>query len=142
MKPDFKTHDAVVTLYIEGTKSRVCRELGIMAGAYDEMHYDLSYAWFEHRGYFEYTARVFLVSKTFHRWWNQQVAQKELEFMVRFGKKDLPFNLMRAALEETITEMDVIPARELLRQMHMEGLIILKNNPELRVTKIYRNGNK
>ncbi len=138
MKTNIKTHGAEVTLYIEGTQSCICRELGISPETYHEMHYEMSYKWFEMRGYLEYTARVFLLSPLFHRWWNQQVAQKEQEFIAKYGKHDFPAKLMRDALEEIIVNMDVVPARELLREMHREGTMVLQINPELKLTKPYR----
>jgi hypothetical protein len=134
------TYREATTLYLEGIKSRVCRELSISKDTYDVLHYDLAYAWFEHNGYFEYTARVFLVSKIFHTWWNQQVALKEQHFIIEFGRQGLPIGLMRAALEEKIIEMNVIPSRELLRQMNNEGLAALKQHPELCKIRIYHHG--
>jgi hypothetical protein len=140
MSTQVKTYREATTFYLEGIKIRVCRELGIGKDAYDIMHYDLAFTWFETRGYFEYTARVFLMSKIFHKWWNQQVAHKEQQFIQEFGRQGLPVDLMRAALEEAIVSMKVVPSRELLRDMHNEGLFVLAQNPELWKIKIYRNG--
>ena len=134
------THRAVVLRYIGGTRSRVCRELQITTAAYDEMHYDLAYDWFKYHAYFEYTARLFLVSPTFHSWWNQQMAFAERAFIEKYGNQGFATGLMRDALAQTITEMNVVPSRELLRLMHAEGMQIMNDNPALKQTKVYRDG--
>jgi hypothetical protein len=133
-------HNAVIIDFMEHTKHKICKACDISPGYYDMMHYDLAYAWFEYHRYLEFTARVFLLSKTYHRWWNQQLTQEEDQFLRQWGNQSIPSSLLHAALEETITEMEIQPSRELRRDMHNEGMSVIMNNPRLMSLKIYRNG--
>lgn len=113
------------------TRLAVCRQVGISVMAYDELHYDLAYVWFESRDYLEYTARVFMLSKIFHTWWNQQLTLLEAEFLIKGGGSV-------EDLTKAILSADIIPSRQLLRQMHNEGRQVLAGNSDLKQTKIYR----
>jgi len=125
--------------FIENTKDKICRRCAISPELYYTVHFDLAYEWFQYWDYLEYTARVFLVSKIFHWWWNQQLAQLEDEFLHQNYTSELSADRLREALFDKIITMDIIPSRDLLRLIHSEGVRVIKENPELEFLKIYRN---
>ncbi|OGX23358.1 MAG: hypothetical protein A3K54_00145 [Omnitrophica WOR_2 bacterium RBG_13_44_8] len=107
-------------------------------GEYDEAHYDLAEEWFRYHDYLEYTARVFMLSATYHRWWNQQLALVESQFIETYSYKEISAALMRDMLFEKIITMNVHPSSDIRRLMHNEGAAILKSNPHLSNIKMYR----
>jgi hypothetical protein len=125
---------------MDRTRAQVCHKCNITRDEYDSLHYDLAYAWFEYHKYFEYTARVFIVSKIFHSWWKQQVAQEEQLFLIKYKEREMPSGSLLSALFEHIITMDIHPSAEIRRAMHEEGLRTLKEYPYLWRIKIYRNG--
>lgn len=136
--PATHTHGASVSADLERIRNLVCKTCGLSLTQYDEAHYDLAESWFIYHGYLEYTARVFMVSKTYHRWWNQQVASLEDSFLRRPEYMELNTTQRRESLFVKIVKMDILPASELRRKMHEEGTEILRANPSLAKLKIYR----
>lgn len=132
------THLAVIAGYMDGIRAKICRMLCITSGDYEMMHYELAYMWFEKKGYLEYTARRFLLSKIFHAWWNQQVALEEQKFIIKFRELEYKPDVLRTILETRIKSLDLYPSRELLRLMHAEGTEAIRVNPDLAKLKIYR----
>lgn len=121
-------------------RARVCKVCGIRPSQYDEAHYDLAEEWFRYHDYLEYTARVFMLSATYHRWWNQQLALLESQFLERYSYKEIPASVMRDKLFEAIITMNIHPSSDIRRVMHNEGALILKSNPHLSNIKMYRYG--
>jgi hypothetical protein len=121
-------------------RKRICKVCDMNPGEYDEAHYDLAEEWFRYHDYLEYTARVFMLSASYHRWWNQQLAQVESEFLSKHPYHDLSPDRFRDLLFEAIITMNVHPPAELRRVMHNEGAALLKANPELSEIKMYRDG--
>lgn len=138
--PDAKTfiHRVMMADRIDRVKRMVCKACGFTPSLYDELHYNLAEEWFRYHNYLEYTAKVFLLSAIFHRWWNQQVAMFEDQFL--FQHSHLAPGQLRIALTRAIIEMDIHPSAELRREMHNEGMAMLRDNPELNTIKIYRDG--
>ena len=140
VSPSARTHEAKMAVYMEDIKHRVCKACDLSPKAYDEAHYDLAESWFIYNEYLEYTARTFMVSRIYHRWWNQQIAQIEEEFLRVWGNQNIPAAKLREGLFEEIITMDIHPSSELRRQMHDEGVNAIRSNPDLLKLKIYRNG--
>lgn len=134
-----RTHEEHVVDFMDKTKHKICKACDLTQGAYDEAHYDLAELWFRYHDYLEYTAKVFMVSRSYHRWWNQQLAQVEHEFLIKRANRQESVSHVRALLFEAIITMDVHPAAVLRRGMHEEGLAAIRTNPELLNLKIYRN---
>jgi hypothetical protein len=134
-----RTHEEHVAAFMEDTKHKICHACGLSGSVYDEAHYDLAESWFRYHKFLEYTAKVFMLSKTYHRWWNQQLAQIEDEFLCKLENQQIPTSQLRESLFETIISMNILPASELRRKMHEEGLATFRKDPALLKLKIYRN---
>ena len=79
-----------------------------------------------------------MISKTYHRWWNQQLALLEASFLAKYCNGEMtPVQLRNALFNEIIT-MNLHPAAELRRKMHGEGMAALRADPKLLDIKIYR----
>jgi hypothetical protein len=139
VSPSARTFEGKMADDMERIKHLVCRACELSPKAYDEAHYDLAESWFIYNGYLEYTAKVFMISKIYHRWWNQQIALIEEEFLRHWGNQMIPAAKLREAMFEEIITMEIHPSRELRRQMHDEGAAALRANPDLVHLKIYRN---
>lgn len=137
MRTEVKTHREIETTFMEGVKRRVCRELNLSSDAYDMMHFDLAYEWFSCHDFLEYTARVFLVSNQYHRWWAVQVVQIESLLLKKWGNQGFSPAKLRSALEAAVLNFSYIPAAGLRREMHNEGIEVLRRSPELKNLKIY-----
>ena len=132
------SHEIVISDLMRTTKIRVCRACALSPDGYDEAHYNLTEEWFKHHKYLEFTARVFIVSRTYHKWWNQQVALMEASFLAKYNGSGMSPGEMRNALFREIITMNLHPAAELRRKMHQEGMAALKADPSLCNIKIYR----
>lgn len=137
--PSAITHQDAIDSNMARIRQRVCKACDMSHTAYDEAHYDLAESWFVYHDYLEYTARVFMISKIFHAWWNQQLASLENEFLTREGSQSLNTDQLRDAMFGAIITMDIHPSAELRRRMHQEGTSAFRANPELSKLKIYRN---
>lgn len=133
-------HQEAVAEALGRIKSQVCRICDLSPEAYDEMHYDLAEEWFRYHDYLEYTARVLMLSPSYHRWWNQQLAFAEDEFLIRYTYSDIAPMRKRKLLFKYIILRNTHPSSELLRKMHGEGTAKIKANPDLMNLKIYRHG--
>jgi hypothetical protein len=134
------TFRVVTEDFLYKTKMKVCRRCALNPDGYDEAHYNLAEEWFRYHEYLEYTAKVFMLSKIYHRWWNQQIAQLEDEFFRKYSLSNLSPGQLREALFTDIITMNIHPSAELRRDMHNEGAALLHNNPDLWHIKIYRDG--
>ena len=121
------THKQVVKAEIEAATQDICKILGITPDAYIELRYELAFEWFKHLGYFEQTARYYLVSLSFHNWWSQTVAWREKLSIhhINNAKNRLEF------YRELIITIPVAPHKSLCNAMVNEGIEAIKRNSEL-----------
>jgi len=135
---DQHPYSIAIADFIRVTKIRVCKACALSPDAYDEAHYNLAEEWFRYHDYLEFTAKVFVISKTYHRWWNQQVALLEASFLAKYQGNGMNPGELRNALFNEIITMNLHPAAELRRKMHGEGMAALRADPKLLDIKIYR----
>lgn len=131
------THKSKMNLVMLDTKRKVCNRLRITSEKYDLMHYELAYGWLRYNRYLPYIARVYIVSKIFHSWWNQQMAITEIEFLrCTKGSNHTVTQLRNMFFDNAIT-MAFEPSAELRRMIYKEGESLLNQNPELKKLKVY-----
>lgn len=128
------THKERVRLLAEGTREKMCRVMGITQEQYDMLHYELAHEWLKHNHYVELTARVFILSGSFHRWFRQQAMFAEMNMLHYIGRsqQDLP-----EIHRDAILNMPMKPSNELRMQITSEGFEAMRRDNELRKIKIY-----
>jgi len=136
------THAEEMRRQMDKVRSRVCRLCKMTPEAYEEMHYDIAESWLYAHNYLEYTARTYMLSGTFHRWWNQQASWAERRFLLTNNCDTWPSDVVRRRIHAAIISLDVKPSYELRGHMHAEGLKAILNNQQLAKIRIFRRGKK
>lgn len=128
------TNKEICRRLAEGTREKVCRLLAITPDQYDMLHYELAHQWLEHNNYVELTARVFILSRSFHAWFRQQAMFTEMN-LVR-GLTGDERNLAEIH-RRNILEMPFRPSSSLRTMITEEGFAAIRQDNELRNIRIY-----
>ncbi len=122
-----KTHKHSIEAMRMRTREQVMRLFSLDADAYAELHFELAASWLNVRGYCVEVARMFMVSGTFHRWWEQQLMQREIVYLRNYAQK--------ASLERYIGFMVTIPQQPsdvLIRQIKDEAILAFSRDSKLK----------
>jgi hypothetical protein len=126
MEPKPKTHKEMIKAQMKKTKELIIELLNMEEETYHELHYEMAFSWLKVQKYCDKVARIMVLSKTFHNWWEQQLAQREAIYVANYSD--------RASLEGYvgfIITMDKHPSEMLLKQIMKEANEKLKNKPGL-----------
>lgn len=130
------THKQLIQQRMQATKGEICSLLNLTSDAYETLRYDLAIAWLEYQEYFEATARLFILSKTFFNWWYQRLHAIECQFLQNYSNSHTPGILVNKYMEKAIT-MSLKPSRIVLEAIRKEGFAALERNPNLKTSKIF-----
>jgi hypothetical protein len=128
------THKEICLRLAESAREKMCRSLGITSDQYDMLHYELAHQWLEHNNYVELTARVFILSRSFHSWFRQQAVFTEMNLLRQTGSNDHRFPELH---RETIINMPFRPSGPLRTVFTEEGFEAIRRDNELRKIRIY-----
>ncbi|MFK5950178.1 MAG: hypothetical protein QM500_15545 [Methylococcales bacterium] len=130
------THKQLLMRRMHVTKGGVCTLLNLSPDAYEIMRYELAIAWLEYQGYFEATARLYILSKTFFNWWYQRLYDIDCHFLQSFSKSHNSNTLKNNYIDMAIT-LDLHPSKIVFESIRKEGLAALERNPKLKSSKVY-----
>jgi hypothetical protein len=130
------THKQVIKHRMQATKGEICKLLCLTPDAYETMRYDLAIAWLEYQGYFEVTARIYILSKTFFNWWYQRLYTIECQFLQNYSRR-YNANVLRNQYMNQALTLKLRPSRIVMEAIRNEGLQALERNPKLKTTKIF-----
>lgn len=130
------THKQLIQQRMQVTKGEICSLLNLTSDAYETLRYDLAIAWLEYQEYFEATARLFILSKTFFNWWYQRLYAIECQFLQYYSNCHTPGVLVNKYMEKAIT-MSLKPSRMVLEAIRKEGFAALERNPNLKNSKVF-----
>lgn len=119
---------------MQATKGDICKLLGLTLDAYEVLRYELSIAWLQYQGYFEATARLFILSRTFFTWYYQRLHEIDLWFVRNYDKNS--DDLLQKYMEKGIT-MNLRPSRMVLEAIRKEGFRLLQEKPHFKNIKIF-----
>jgi len=128
------THKAAIRTEIEVTSGDISKILGISADAYIELRYELAFEWLKHLNFSPITARFYILSPTFHIWWEQSVNWRERTIK---GKLHLVGDSKLSYYREIIKTIPVYPPINLINVICNEGITAIINDPSLKNVKIY-----
>lgn len=121
------THVTSIAALKMRTRQRIVRLLNIDVEVYMELHYEMAATWLNIRGYCNEVARMMMVSKTFHRWWDMQLMQREIVYLHNYSDK--------ATLGRYIGFMVIIPNNPsdvLVHQISDEALLAFSRKSNLK----------
>ena len=130
------THKQALMRRMQVTKSSICKLLNLAPDAYETMRYDLAIAWLEYQGYFEVTARIYILSKTFFNWWYQRLYAIECR-LLQNNTMCYNANTLRNQYMDAALTLELRPSRIVIEAIRKEGLNALKRNPNLKTSTIY-----
>jgi len=128
------THKVLINRGMQATKGDICKLLGLTLDAYEVLRYELSIAWLQYQGYFEATARLFILSRTFFTWYYQRLHEIDLWFVRNYDKNS--DDLLQKYMEKGIT-MNLRPSRMVLEAIRKEGFRLLQEKPHFKNIKIF-----
>lgn len=125
-----QTHKMEIYKTQNEVKKQFCCHCNMSLHLYEVAHYEMAYAWLKRQEIYENIARRYILSPSFHRWWNQQLTALEQELLQR-GNFDF------AIYTEEALQLPITPSTALRRQIVKEGSKAIKKNKNLENIKIY-----
>ncbi|MCK5015825.1 MAG: hypothetical protein KAS32_02035 [Candidatus Peribacteraceae bacterium] len=130
------THKQVLKHRMHVTKGEICNLLNLTPDAYEILRYDLAIAWLEYQEYFESTARLFILSKTFFNWWYQRLYSLDCSFLQAYSKSHNTTILRDKYMNKALT-LSFRPSKTVMESIRKEGLAALERNPNLKTSKVF-----
>lgn len=130
------THKQALKHRMQVTKGAICKLLNLTPDAYETMRYDLAIAWLEYQEYFEATARIYILSKTFFNWWYQRLYAIECRLLQDYTRS-FSANTLRNKYMDAALTLELRPSKIVVEAIKKEGLNALERKPELKTIKIF-----
>jgi hypothetical protein len=131
-----KTHKQSILQAMKHTKLEMCKLLKYSEDAYDIMRYELAIVWLEYNDFYEATARIHVLSKSFFKWWYQQLNGCERIF-IDHKIAGLPESQRQDKFFEFVLSMEFRPSSPVYDNIRKEGCAAIEANPNLKKLKIY-----
>ena len=131
-----KSHKKNILQAIKQTKNEMCKALRLSEESYDIMRYELAFAWLQYNEFYEGTARIMVLSRSFFNWWYQQINGCERIFL-DYKVASMPENQRKESFFEFVISMEIRPSSPVYQNIRIEGYMALQKNPQLKNLKIY-----
>lgn len=129
------THKKAIKQDNEQIKQQLMQLLGINQDTWYAMRYELAFSYFQSRNFYEASVRIFILSPTFFRWWNQQLFNHDKCFVKNNGHLGGK-QALKPYIESVLT-LDIFPSSPIMEQIRKEGSKAIRSNPAYKNLKIY-----
>lgn len=107
--------------------------LGINDEQYHLIRYELAFDYFKEKMYYPAVTRLFILSPTFFRWWDQQLTNYDKAFLA----KNINTRNIINRYKDGVLSLNVFPSQQVAYIIRNEGTRALNKNPDNQKLKIY-----